>query len=333
MINTGIYDAYDKWDILCRYWEKPGAVTDPIVDKWNAPTLPHWQELASAGGTYACVEYIDAKLVSLWRELGVGAHVPPVDGALHREIAQLAERLGDDGLRGLVRTLGPTIARAGFLAPFDDRLSPQLSDRLRAVFKTGAIRLLRWSDMRGEVPSVEVLRTRKNSFPVDAIKHKRKALSLFCSLNYGRSDVIHIHDICPDHVTLVDIRGDSLNDMQLIYPSDWTFVCFDFMHFLNQVAGWQQSYDLIVADTPEDFAMELAWDLLPTMMRLCSDTFITHYFTEMFDQLGVAPDDLEGLSRAVKARTGVDVAFTEMMERNSTVYWAVMRRTLAGFTL
>jgi hypothetical protein len=42
--------------------------------------------------------------------------------------------------------------------------------------------------------------------------------------------------------------------------------------------------------------------------------------------LGVEPDDLAGLSHAVKDRTGVDVEFTQTIHRSAAVYWAVMRK-------
>jgi hypothetical protein len=326
MIRVGLYDAYDKWEILCRSWANPALVTDLFVDKWDRPVLPHWQALASWGGNAACIDYIEAKLLSLRSGVGAEPHSTQVNGAINRELLQLAERLGESGRRDLARKFGQTITSAGFLAPFDDGLSPQLIERLREVFKSGALSLLRWADERNEIPSIEVLRTRAGRFPVDAIKRKRKVLSLFPALYYGRNDVIHIHDIGPDHVTLVDSNADALNDIQLIYPRDWTYICTGFEQFLNQAAERRESYDLIVSDPPKALGVAAAWDMLPTIMGMCSDTYITNYFTEMFDQLGVAHDDLDGLSRAVRARTGVDVAFTEMMERNSTVCWAVMRK-------
>jgi hypothetical protein len=324
MIRLGRYDAYDKWEILCRHWADPASVTDPIVDKWNAPALPHWQDLALAGGTYACGDYIDAKL--LWLQSSGGAE-PTVaqsdDSTIHPELARLAAQLGRNELRSRVRKLGSAIAKGGFRAPFDEGLSPALVERLREVFRTGALGLLRWCDMRGEVPTIDVMRTRKNAFPVGAIKHKQNVLSLFSALNFGRSDVIHIHDACSQRVTLVDIHADCLADMQLIYPAHWTFACMDYKQFLANQGP--KSYDLIVADPPLSLVNEVVWDQLPTIVDRCSDTFITNFTAEICDQLGAARNDLEGLSRALKAKIGVDVAFVEMMERNSSVYWAVMR--------
>src|SRR5207302_6800338 len=104
------------------------------------------------------------------------------DRAINREIAQVAERLGDNGLAEVVSELTRTITIAGFAAPFDGALSPQLIQRLRAVFEVGAIRLLAWADELGEIPNIEVLRLRKGVFPIAAIKHKRKVLSLFGAL-------------------------------------------------------------------------------------------------------------------------------------------------------
>jgi hypothetical protein len=72
----------------------------------------------------------------------------------------------------------------------------------------------------------------------------------------------------------------------------------------------------------------VAWDCLPMIMKLCSDIFIVNYFDEMLAELGVEPDDFESLSHAIKRKTGVEVAFTQMMARGATgnIYWAVIRK-------
>jgi hypothetical protein len=71
---------------------------------------------------------------------------------------------------------------------------------------------------------------------------------------------------------------------------------------------------------------EVAFDMFPTIMARCSDMFIGHYINEMFDELGVAPEDLEGLSQAIARRTGVDVVVTERLQRGSENCWLVMRK-------
>jgi hypothetical protein len=322
MLRIGWYSANDKWEILCRHWASPGSVPDPGVDRFNRPLLPEWHAVASRGGQSACAEYLRLKLDSL--QLAFAAEGPA--GAINREIAQLAERLGHGGLQERARNLGQKIPTEGFLAPFDVSLSVRLVERLRDVFKAGALRQLRWTDDRGEIPSIEVLRTHKGPFPTHAISGKRKVLSLFGAMYYGRNDVIHIHDIYPDEVTLVDANAEAMNGMQLIYPAEWSYAVVDFQEFLDQAPQRGLSYDLIVCDPFRGLGVAVAWDLLPTIMGLCTDTYITNYFVEMFGELGVAKDDLDGLSRAVKARTGVDVAITEVMERSSDVSWVVMRK-------
>jgi hypothetical protein len=322
MIRIGRYDAHDKWDILCRYWVDPAAVP-PIIDKRDGPALPNWQDLALAGGRYACDHYLELKLAALGAMTGTDAVTAPgIDG----ELAALKQRFGYAGCRELVSQIGPMIVERGFPTPVE-ALSPTLNSRFQEVFKGGALHLLRWSDMPGEIPSVEVLRTRCNAFPARAMSGKRRVLSLFCALNYGRSDVIHIHDVCPHHVTLVDRLAEALNDMRLIYPTEWDYIAADCLEFLSkQAAEYTGIYDLVVADTPLTLIEEVNWTMLPSIMRLCSDMFITNYTRAMCDQLGAAPDDLAALSRTVTARTNVDVGFVEMMPRNDYVYWAVMRK-------
>jgi hypothetical protein len=127
-------------------------------------------------------------------------------------------------------------------------------------------------------------------------------------------------------VTLVDLHEPSLEDIKRIYPRHWNYVHADFRDFLRQAEEQGLSYDLIMCDPFKDFGEAVAWEALPAIMRLCSDTFITNYFVEMLRELGVGPDDLAGLSRAVKDKTGIDVEFTETVHRSEAVYWAVMRK-------
>jgi hypothetical protein len=77
------------------------------------------------------------------------------------------------------------------------------------------------------------------------------------------------------------------------------------------IAG--ESYDLIVADLWIAICTGVAWDHLPKLMRLCYDTLITNYSAAMIQDLQVAPDDLDGLTRAVAERTGVRVDFIEVL--------------------
>jgi hypothetical protein len=250
---------------------------------------------------------------------------PPPDG-IERDIAELADRLGSEGLQERVRHLAGNITSAGFLAPFDEELPGHVVERLREVFKVGALRRLRWTYDRGEIPCIEVLRTVKGPFPVNAIRRKRQVLSIFAALFYGRNDVINIYDVGPDHVTLVDLNTESLNEMKLIYPSEWTFANVEYKEFLYQARIDSLSYDLVVCDPPRNLAPEVAWEVLPTIMDICSGKYVTEYLHQMFDQLGVAHDDPNALSRSIKAKTGVDVVVTEIMNRAADVYWVVMHK-------
>jgi hypothetical protein len=326
MIRVGRYDAFDKWEILCRYWEDHGSVADLGVDKFNRPLLPGWHSAAAWGGAAFCFDYIRLKAIALGS--GVPAEAPGSGAAddVNREMSRLLHEIGQEKLQGRVGELAQTITAAGFRAPFSNGLSPQCVDRMREVFKQGALERLKWTEDAGEIPTIKILRDQAARFPVDAIKHKRNVLCMFCAWFYGRSDVIHVHDACPDQVTLVDYHAPSLEEMKLIYPPDWTYVHEDYKEFLRQADQDGLTYDLIVCDAFKDLGEKVGWDSLPTIMRLCSDTFITNYFPEMFGALGVEPDDLDGLSRAATQRTGVDVVFNRTLERSNGVYWVVMRK-------
>jgi hypothetical protein len=326
MIRLGPYDPYDKWEIVCRYWADRAAPTDPGVDKLKRPRLPRWDHIASSRGTAACLDYLRLKARSL---AATAAAENPTDGGeavINREIATLAGEIGHQEIQARVIRLAEAIPAHGFLAPVDAGLPPHLVERMREVFKAGALRALRWTEDVGELPTLEILREQAPPYPVDAIKGCRNVLSLFSAWFYGRSDVIRVHDSCPGHVTLVDINEPLLEDMKLIYPAHWTYVRADYRDFLRQAEAEGRSYDLIACDPFTDLGKPVAWEFLPIIMRLCSGTLITNYFAEMFSELGVERDDLDGLSRAVKRLTGVDVAFVQTLVRNSEVSWMVMRK-------
>jgi hypothetical protein len=326
MIRLGPYDAYDKWEIVCRYWADRAAPPDPGLDKLKRPRLPRWDHIAASRGTAACLDYLRIKTRSLE---AAGAADNPVDGGeavINREVAALAREIGHQEIQRRVIRLAEAIPANGFLAPFEEGLPARLVDRMREVFKAGALHALRWTEDVDELPTLEILREQAPPYPVDAISGCRNVLSLFSAWFYGRSDVIRIHDSCPEHVTLVDINEPLLQDMQLIYPAHWTYVRADYRDFLRQAEAEGRSYDLIVCDPFTDLVKPVAWDFLPIIMQLCSGTFITNYFAEMFSELGMEHDDLDGLSRAVKQRTGVDVAFVQALVRNSAVSWMVMRK-------
>ncbi len=328
MRRFGIHDSFEKWDILCRYWADPAAVPEIGTDKWNRPLLAKWHDAAVARGLRFGREYLASRLEAPRPRAAADFAGDPAAATapgIEAEIAELSARLGPAGLHASFHRLGETITTSGFTAPFDGDLSPRLAERMRQVFKQGALDGLRWTGDDGELPTLPLLRSNAPEFPVDALRHKSNVLSIFCCRFYGRSDVIHIHDARPDAVTLVDNDAPAMADMKLIYPSHWDYVTGDYKEFLAAAVEAGHSYDFIIADQWVNMAREVAWEFLPTIMKLCSDTFITNYRDEMFAELNLRPDDLAGLSEAISAKTGTEIAFTQVIPRSKPAYWAVMR--------
>ena len=330
MIRIGRYDAFEKWTILSRSWKDPASVPDPGLDKFGRQRLKTWHQAAVRAGRRACESYIRARVDGMSGGRSDDALLPsagqedPVGG----EIGQFVQRVGQADLVGQVIDFAETIPSSGSGALPDGGFSPALADRLRQVFEAGALQALRWTDEAGEVPTVEILREHAaGSFPVGAVENKQTVLSLFSARFYGRSDVILIHDARPAHVTLVDLDQSSLEAMKLIYPKGWTYIHQDFETFLREADQRGLSYDLVVSDPFSPYGRVVAFDLLPLIARLCTDTFITNYFDDMFQALAIRPGDREGLARAILAKTGIDVDITDQSHRGGGVYWVVMRMT------
>jgi hypothetical protein len=323
MIQFDRYDACDKWQLLCRYWQDRGAPPDIGLDRLGRPWLPRWDRAAARAGAAACSDYIRLKAASLQQAAAV--EQAPDATAVNREIARMLQVIGYAELQRRVRQLAEAIPARGFLASAEDELAPLIVERLREVFKADALGALGWTEDPDEIPDLAVLRQQAAFFPTGAIKGKRNVLCLFCANFYGRSDVIHVHGAAPDSVTLVDNDAVRIERMKRIYPADWTFFCGDYREFLQQAAAAERRFDLVVADPPRAMIAEVAVDALAPIVQLCSETIIVNFLKEMCDELGAAPDDLEALSRVVERRSGVAVSFVELLPRGPDIYWAVMR--------
>ena len=317
MIRMGRYDALDKWEIICRAWA--GEVIDVGHNRIGNPSLPEWQSSAIHGGWRHCDQYIRLKCAGL--EAGTAGHVD-LDAELQRLLGDIDQVEILARVRRFINLMG---SPSGLNTPFSE-LPSRLTDRLREIFRLGALTWLRYTEEIGEIPDIDTVRLKKRTFPVRAIKGKRNVLDLFCALQYGIHDVIHVHDICPDHVTLVDSNANSLDDIRQINPPEWTYVKADYKAALREAAESGSTWDLIVADPPLALCPEVAFEMLPMIMARCTDMFVCHYGRGMFEELGVSQDDFTGLSRAIGRRTGVDVVVTDREDRSRFNCFLVMRK-------
>jgi hypothetical protein len=259
MIRIGHYDAFDKWEIVCRNWRDPSAAHDPCVGRYGAAVLTEWGSAARIGGERALREYLRLRAIA-----------PEASGDFCGAEVSRFSRGSVDRVDEIAIELVSRIKNQGYEeASVGD---PVFSDRLREVFKAGALERLRWTEDAEEIPSLTELRAQANIFPTNAVRHKRRALCIFSALFFGRADVIHVHDAQPDAATLVD-ADDRVHEMRLIYPADWRFIQSHYEDFLREATTHKESYDLIVCDEPEFLARKVVWDYLPTIMSMCSDTF------------------------------------------------------------
>jgi hypothetical protein len=258
MIRMGRYDVFDKWEIVRRSWAEDGPAIDVGVDRHGRPLLQEWQLAAFSGGAGArrsvrgavgyCRDYIRLKCEAL--NSGVPAEVGGngEDSDLNGELSRLLQEIGYDEFQARSLRFIDGIRSSDPAALSNGELPLRVADRLQEVFKLGALLALRWTEDIGEIPDIEILRSKGRPFPRDAIKGKRNVLAMFCAREYGVIDVIHIHDASPGQVTLVDLDAECLEVVQQIYPREWTYVHADYKDFLRQAEERGLVYDLIVAD-------------------------------------------------------------------------------------
>src|SRR5437016_12047668 len=120
MIRLGPYDAYDKWEIVCRYWADRAAPPDPGVDRLKRPRLPRWDYIAASRGTAACLDYLRLKTRSLDAAAAAENPADSDAAAINREITALAGEIGHQEIQRRVIRLAKAI-------PAKDRKSTRLN--------------------------------------------------------------------------------------------------------------------------------------------------------------------------------------------------------------
>lgn len=322
MRRIGFYDAIDKWELLCRYWQDRDSALLVGTDRFKIPLVPKWHDAAVAGGRRFGFEYLAARLT---------APRPPTPAESRAGVAAIGDAIAaaeGAGKRPQVAyaSLVDAITTSGFQTPFDGGLPPAMTTRLREIFKQGAIEALQWTEDDGEVPNLALVRALAPAFPAAVLRHKSSALCLFSCRFCGKADVIHVHDARIAEVTLVDNDASAMADMKLIYPASWNYIVADYKDFLAAAAQTGARYDLVIADEWLYMAKEVAWDALPMIMSVCSDTLLLNYTDEMFAELGVPPGDLSGLSNAVSRRTNTPIVFADIIPRSKPASWVVIRK-------
>ena len=187
------------------------------------------------------------------------------------------------------------------------------------------LRRLRWTEDDGEIPSIGALRERAGHFPTKFLQPGMTVLCLFCARFFGRSDVIHVHDAGAAHATLVDTDSQRLEEMRLIYPSHWSYIADDYAAYLDRAAAIAEKFDVVIADpwAAGPMASDVAWNWLMQIMSM-SALFITGYYTPMFEELGIEPDDLASLSKTLSDQTGRACSVLQVTTRNPAAYWVVI---------
>jgi hypothetical protein len=314
--------------IVTRSLHGDGQAVDVGLNRYGRPMSPRWLRAVLVDGCRYARDYIELKCAALETDPSSepSGDMDAGTAGFGRDVSELVAEIGIGAFRERSFALVDGMKEAGPDAPFAGDLPPRVVERLREAFKMGALLSLRWTDDVGEIPDADIVRSKNGTPLVHLTKGKRKVLDMFCAQEYGRHEVIAVLDACPDQVTLVDYHKEYLDDMRRIYPAEWNYVHADYKEFLREAEEKDWTYDLIVADPWSGMCRQVGLEMLPVIMGRCTDMFICHYGQDMFAELGAGPDDLDGLSRAIREMTGVDVVATEWVPRGGGAGFLVLRK-------
>jgi hypothetical protein len=96
--------------------------------------------------------------------------------------------------------------------------------------------------------TLDELRARAASYPVDVLGGRETALVLFGAAFLGVNDAIHFANAGIPDVTVVDTDAARLDTMRRLYPESWTFVAADAFAFVEEQREAGALYDVVGAD-------------------------------------------------------------------------------------
>jgi hypothetical protein len=297
MIQQGKYPPLQKLEKVCALWES-GLVDDPIhaeLDRLRRPLLKKWESYARAHGRSAVLEYAREQMAS-------------ADG-------QGVQSLLVDFCRG-------GLTQAGI----DSQLPETMISQLREIFRRGALEALQYTEDDGEIPSLDMLRTRSLFYPIDFLIGKRSALAIFVTYFLGRNDVLHILDQKIPRVTLVDRDATGLDLMKRIYPVDWSYAAQDYKDYLNSAIERGERYDIVSCDQPLFMAEDVAWGDIHKIMKLCNYFFISNYTGEMLSKIGFGKADMLTMSDRLSEQLGIKLKIEALYPRveGQAHHWVVV---------
>ncbi|MBV9861113.1 MAG: methyltransferase domain-containing protein [Alphaproteobacteria bacterium] len=337
MISTGEYRAAEKLDVLCQLWdgEVPEVQRQEAVDHHQRLLLPKWVDWARYGGIRAVDRYIDLQLneaaarviesaapeATRNRTFEASADSPEL-------ILQQLQKSGALPARSkIINDLVDQIVRGGLRRSVSiDGVPSVLASRLCDVFEQGALEELTYTEDRGEIPGIQVLRRRCTVFPADFVAGKSSALCVFTTAFLGKADVIYVKDAGIADVTLVDLDGAAMEAMRQIYPPHWSYIVSDYRTFLSEAIAQNRRYDVVTADPPVFLLPDLRERSLRDLLLLTDCLIISLRGPEMLNEMGLQQGP-EEMSDRYSQNLNFPVTVRMLLRRGNTdSYWVVFER-------
>jgi hypothetical protein len=316
--KLGRYGVFDKFEVVLNPKLLPLEMLK-IKNRFGESYIDGWQRAVFRKARWKTIQYFEER-----NRLNNKEQFPD-------KLA--SHNFGDSSLGQYISKSGGDVTRA-VDAVIDNiqklshpnNLTSMSDDLYKLIFdylKFSSLHYLHYTGDDGEIPVFSTLAIDSHpGFPTQVLSQCNSALSLFCAAYLGRNDLIFLYDSFIPNVTCVDIDGDSIDALKIIFPPRWKYITQPYMDFIESEIKNGSSYDLVVADPWMGMNREVAWTNFNLLRKLSNKYIICLYTLDMFDELGFNYEDgVEALSTCLSLWLKQDIKCISISKRRPDIFW------------
>ena len=122
----------------------------------------------------------------------------------------------------------------------------------------------------GRLRKLKLSELQPNVYPVHLLMDCDSGLCLFGAGFYGANDAIHMFHTSMPYVHVVDNDVWKMNEMRVMYPSEWVFSTADVTTWVPNVASASVlSWDIVSVDSPQNM-FDWCWNNIDDLLKLAN---------------------------------------------------------------